>query len=135
MTTAVSTSSAAHRRFSGSARLARAGARLRALSRSTTFGNMVIVLFFVTQALDGGLTYVGVRMFGPDIEANPLLHWLMLQFGEGPALAGAKMAAAAFGIILHLASVHRALALLTAFYISAAILPWATLLLIAGHLR
>jgi hypothetical protein len=36
----------------------------------------------------------------------------------------AKLAAAGFGIILHLASVHRAVALLTLLYLSAAIVPW-----------
>ena len=81
------------------------------------------------------MTYIGVRTFGPTIEGNPLLAWLMASLGEAPALAGAKLAAAGFGIILHLASVHRAVALLTALYVSAALLPWALLLFVAGHLR
>lgn len=108
--------------------------RLSRLTCTVAFGNAVIVLFFIAQALDGGLTYVGVRAFGPGVEANPLLVWLMQVVGEGPALAGAKLAAAGFGIFLHLASVHRALALLTALYLSAAVFPWMGLLLLAGHL-
>jgi Domain of unknown function (DUF5658) len=112
-----------------------APAGLLHISRTTTFGNVVIVLFFVAQALDGGLTYIGVQVFGPTIEANPLLAWLMAAVGEGPALAGAKLAAMGFGIILHLASVHRVVALLTALYVSAAVLPWTALLLVAGQLR
>jgi len=104
------------------------------LARTATFGNLVIVLFLVAQALDGGLTYLGVITFGPQIEANPLLAWLMASFGEGPALAGAKVAAAGFGMILHLAAVHRALALLTALYLSAAVVPWMTILWLAGRL-
>jgi hypothetical protein len=103
-------------------------------SQTVAFGNVVIILFLIAQALDGGLTYVGVRAFGPQVEANPLLAWLMHVAGEGPALAGAKLAAAGFGIILHLAAVHRALALLTALYLSAAVFPWAGLLLLANHL-
>ncbi len=108
--------------------------RLGRLTRTTTFGNLVILLFFVAQALDGSLTYIGVITFGPSIEANPLLAWAMRVVGEGPALAGAKIAAAGFGIVLHLAAVHRALALLTALYLSAAVLPWVALLYFTRHL-
>lgn len=102
----------------------------RALSftQSERFGNTVIILFFLAQALDGSLTYVGVTLLGRDIEGNPLLHWLMGAAGHGPALAFAKLAAAGFGIILHLASVHRAVALLTLLYVSAAVLPWVAVL-------
>jgi hypothetical protein len=121
--------------LSGTAQLRAVAASVLRFSRSTTFGNIVIVLFFVSQALDGALTYIGLRTFGPAIEGNPLLAWLMASFGEAPALAGAKLAAIAFGMVLHLASVHRAVALLTALYVSAAIFPWALILFVAGHLR
>jgi hypothetical protein len=117
----------------GRARLA--VGRLLHVSGSTTFGNVVIVMFFVSQALDGALTYVGVRVFGPTVEGNPLLAWLMASVGEAPALAGAKLTAIGLGMILHLASVHRAVAVLTALYVTAALLPWMLLLLLAGHLR
>jgi hypothetical protein len=129
MTTTVDTAFGAVRRDRG---VALRG--LWQLTQTASFGNAVIILFFLAQALDGGLTYVGVRIFGPQVEANPLLAWLMQVAGEGPALAGAKLAAAGFGIILHLASVHRALAILTALYLSAAVFPWMGLLILAGHL-
>jgi hypothetical protein len=96
--------------------------------RLTRFGNWAIILFLVTQALDGVFTYVGLTVYGPTIEANPLLGWLMHVFGAGPALAGAKLTAAFLGIILHLVAVHRAVALLTVLYACAAILPWTHLL-------
>ena len=48
--------------------------------------------------------------------------------GQGAALALAKLAAAGFGIVLHLASVHRAVAILTVLYISAAVVPWMAVL-------
>ena len=84
-------------------------ARALAISQSERFGNAVIVLFFIAQALDGGLTYVGVRRLRPATsKAIRCSHWLMQVVGDGPALACAKLAAAGFGIILHLASVHRA---------------------------
>jgi hypothetical protein len=98
------------------------------LRRSVTFGNLAIVAFLVVQALDGMLTYVGIVSYGPAAEGNPLLSWLMAAFGAAPALAGAKMAASMFGIILHLTAVHRTVALLAALYVSAAILPWVELL-------
>jgi hypothetical protein len=97
-------------------------------ARLTRFGNWAIILFLVAQALDGVFTYVGLTVYGPSIEANPLLGWLMHAFGPGPALAGAKLTAAGLGIVLHLVAVHRAVALLTVLYAGAAILPWTHLL-------
>ena len=99
-----------------------------AFTQSAQFGNAVIVLFFLTQALDGALTYVGVTTLGRDVEGNPLLVWLMGAAGHGAALALAKLTAAGFGIVLHLFSVHRAVAILTALYVSAAVLPWVAVL-------
>jgi uncharacterized membrane protein len=113
-------------------------ARLRAwalnawtFTQTDQFGNAVIVLFFLTQALDGALTYVGVSMMGHDIEGNPLLRWLMVATGQGAALALAKFSAAGFGIVLHLHSVHRAVALLTLLYVTAAVVPWVAVLTLA----
>jgi hypothetical protein len=99
-------------------------------ARLTRFGNWAIVLFLVMQGMDGVFTYVGMTIYGPSIEANPLLGWLMHAFGTGPALAGAKLTAAGLGIILHLVAVHRAVALLTLLYACAAILPWTHLLFV-----
>jgi hypothetical protein len=92
------------------------------------FGDVAVVLFLLAQAMDGVLTYVGVTMLGAHMEANPLLAWLMGSMGSGPALAGAKLVAGGFGIVLHLASVHRVVASLAAFYIVAAVFPWMLLL-------
>ncbi len=100
----------------------------RWLRRSLTFGNVAIVAFLMVQALDGMLTYVGLVTYGPAVEGNPVLSWMMGVLGAAPALAGAKAAASAFGIILHLTAVHRTVALLAALYVSAAILPWVELL-------
>ena len=110
-------------------------ARLLELSRSTTFGNVVIIMFFVCQALDGAFTYIGILTWGPSIEGNPLLAWLMAAVGPGTALASAKLTAAGFGMILHLAAVHRAVAILTAIYVSAALVPWMLLFVVVGHLK
>jgi hypothetical protein len=109
---------------------ATAAIRRARTERLTRFGNWAIILFLVTQALDGVFTYVGLTVYGPTIEANPLLGWLMHSFGAGPALAGAKLTAAGLGILLHLVAVHRAVALLTLLYACAAIIPWTHLLFV-----
>src|SRR6476620_3976976 len=88
------------------------------------FGDVALVAFLLAQACDGVLTYVGVSTYGVRMEGNPLLGWLMATFGQGVALTAAKTTAGAFGIALHLTSVHRVVALLTALYVAAAVLPW-----------
>ncbi len=87
-------------------------------------GNVAVVLFLIAQACDGVLTYVGVSVYGPRIEGNPLVAWVMETMGHGPGLAMTKAVAGAFGIALHLSSVHRVVAALTGFYLVVAILPW-----------
>ena len=98
-----------------------------AVSRSA-FGDVAVVLFLLAQCFDGVFTYVGVASFGLAIEANPILAALMAAFGHGPALAGAKVVAGVLGICLHLREVHGAVALLTAFYVAVAIVPWTAIL-------
>lgn len=88
------------------------------------FGDAVLVAFLLAQACDGVLTYVGVSTYGLRIEGNPLLGWLMSSVGQGVALTAAKTTAGIFGIALHLTAVHRIVALLTAFYVAAAVVPW-----------
>lgn len=97
--------------------------RKSAITRST-FGDVVLVAFLVLQALDGVLTYVGVRIYGLRIEGNPVMAWLMSSLGQGFALMLAKGTAGAFGIALHMSAVHRVVAVLAAFYLAIAIVPW-----------
>ena len=92
------------------------------------FGDVAVVVFLLAQASDGVLTYVGVSTFGLQMEANPLITWLMTVMGEGPGLTAAKLTAGTFGMVLHLTGVHRAVALLAAFYIVVAIIPWIAIL-------
>ena len=92
------------------------------------FGDVAVVVFLLAQVLDGVLTYIGVSTYGITVEGNPLISWLMTSLGEGPGLATAKVTAGGFGIALHVAGVHRAVALLAAFYYVVAIGPWVTIL-------
>jgi nitrate reductase gamma subunit len=94
------------------------------------FGDIVLVLFLLAQCLDGVLTYVGVRTFGVEAEANPLIAAMMLEFGAGAALIGAKSVAGMLGIALHIRQVHGAVAGLTLFYATIAVAPWTAILVI-----
>ena len=100
-------------------------------SNTSLFGNAAVLAFLLAQALDGVLTYVGLTTLGPHMEGNPLVASLMLAFGMGAGLTGAKLIAAGLGIALHLTGVHRLVALLAAVYVAAAVLPWTALLLLA----
>jgi uncharacterized membrane protein len=102
----------------------------QASAQRSRFGDAVIVIFLLAQAADGVMTYVGVTTLGVHLEANPLLASLMVMFGQGTAVAGAKLVAAGLGISLHLVGVHRILAFLTGVYLVAAVLPWMGLLLL-----
>lgn len=101
--------------------------------RHSAFGDLAILLFICVQAADGVLTYLGVQVFGPGVEANPLLAWLMASMGEAPALVSAKLTAATLGGALHLATVHRVVAALVVVYVLGAIAPWLHLLYFWGH--
>ena len=94
-------------------------------------GDLAVLGFIIVQFLDGSLTYLGLHNWGPSIEANPLVSSAVSMVGIGAGLAVTKLVAIAMGMLLHLQGVHRAVALLTAFYVAAAILPW--ILLFASH--
>ena len=92
------------------------------------FGDAMVVAFLVMQCLDGVFTYLGVGIWGPTIEANPIVASAMTAGGLTVGLFGAKLVAIGFGIVLHLRRVHNLVALLAAVYFTVAIVPWALLL-------
>lgn len=94
----------------------------------SSFGDFAVLAFLCVQACDGILTYVGQAALGPGIEGNPLVASMMAMMGAGPALAGVKLMASSLGIVLHLFGAHRLLALLTAIYVVAAVVPWTAVL-------
>lgn len=93
------------------------------------FGDLAVLGFVCVQALDGAFTYLGIRTWGPMIEANPLITSAASVAGLGAALTGAKLVAVTLGIGLHMHRVHGVVALLTAIYLAAAILPWTAVFL------
>jgi hypothetical protein len=94
-----------------------------------SFGDLAILGFVLVQVLDGALTYAGVRIWGPEIEANPLIASAITSAGPGMGLASAKLMAVACGFVLHVHQTHGLVVLLTAFYVAAAIVPWTALFL------
>jgi hypothetical protein len=101
----------------------------RETSLNSRFGDIAVITFMVVQALDGVLTYLGVHIWGPSVEANPLISSAVSFAGVGTGVAIAKLFAVGLGMILHLRRVHGVVALLTAFYLAVAIVPWAMLFL------
>ena len=93
------------------------------------FGDATVLGFVIVQVLDLAFTYLGVRTWGPGIEANPLVSSMMAVVGLGAGLVAAKSIAIGFGILLHLFRVHNLVALLTAIYVALAIVPWTALFL------
>ena len=93
------------------------------------FGDFVVLAFFAAQILDGMFTYVGVSMWGPTIEANPVVSSAVAVAGLGAGLTGVKAVAIGFGMLLHLRRLHNLVALLTAIYVAIAILPWTAIFL------
>jgi hypothetical protein len=94
------------------------------------FGDLMVVGFVLVQCLDGVFTYLGVRIWGPGIEANPLISSAMAAAGVLTGLGTMKLVAISLGILLHLRRIHNMVALLTAIYVAVAIVPWTALFLI-----
>jgi hypothetical protein len=93
------------------------------------FGDLMVVGFLLMQCLDAVFTYLGVRVWGMAIEANPLISAAMAAGGVVAGLGAAKGIAIGLGMMLHLRRVHSLVALLTAIYFTVAILPWTALFL------
>jgi Domain of unknown function (DUF5658) len=85
---------------------------------------VVFLIFLVAQALDGILTYAGIRELGIGVEVNQLIVFYIETFGVGAALIGAKGMACACGLILYAAHYHRSLAVAAGAYLGVAIVPW-----------
>ena len=93
------------------------------------FGDLVIVGFLLMQWLDAVFTYLGIAIWGPSIEAKPLISSAMAAAGVLAGLGAAKGVAIGLGMMLHLRRIHSLVALLTAIYFAVAILPWTALFL------
>ena len=102
----------------------------RNLQTDALFGSATLFAFITVQFLDGLLTYLGIQMFGPPVEANPLVYWYVDAFGAAQGLLFMKLLAVACATILHHMSRHRTLAVLTVLYLTVAVMPWAAVLML-----
>ncbi len=91
------------------------------------FGDLMVVGFLLVQCVDGVFTYLGVSIWGPAIEANPLVSSAVAVLGLLTGLAAVKLFAVSLGILLHLRRVHMLVAVLNAIYLAVAIVPWAAI--------
>lgn len=104
------------------------GLRLRLAPPSPPARRRILLLFLVAQLCDGVLTYIGVRAFGPSIEANPIVEWYIVAVGAGLATVGAKSVAIFCAAVLHARAWHWTLGALTVCYFAFAVWPWIALL-------
>lgn len=84
----------------------------------------VLVIFLLTQLLDGWLTYWGVTRFGIALEMNTLLAAAMHEIGPMATLVGAKTLACVCGLVLYLHSYWRPLAAMAGLCLGVAVVPW-----------
>ena len=89
---------------------------------------IVLATFLMVQVLDGVLTYWGVRQYGVYVEGNALVQTVIQAIGVAPALLATKAFACLCGLILHITSSHRPLAIAAGTYIAFALFPWFMLL-------
>lgn len=87
-------------------------------------GNIAVTCFIIVQLADWFATYQGLIRFGTEIEANPLLRFLMERYDIVFALTSAKLAATIAGSFLHLFNRHLEVASLTLIYTWFALIPW-----------
>lgn len=99
----------------------------RASVRVDPQGPIVLVIFLITQVLDGSLTYWGVQRFGMDVELNIYLAWFMGAVGPGAALLAAKVLACFCGLVLFYTASLKTLAVATGWCIGFALVPWVVL--------
>ncbi len=95
------------------------------------------LLLIVLQAADGVLTSLGVSRYGIAAEGNPILRWLMAEFGHVQTLGVVKFIACLFVVALgyyarRLQWVQNAMGAISCIYIFTAILPWTYILFIQG---
>ena len=96
--------------------------------RRLSSAQILWLAFVIVQALDGAMSYVGVSLHGPDIEANPLVGWYLMAFGPAVGFTVAKLFAVTCGAVLYVTGRHRWVAILTVVYLIFAVGPWVRVL-------
>ncbi len=105
---------------------------IRRSDTSSRFGNVAILAFIILQCLDGVFTYVGIAIWGPQIEANPTVILSMSVMGVGLGLFAFKLVSVGAGILLYLLRAFNSVAAITVFGLVFAIFPWIVTFLHGG---
>lgn len=100
-------------------------------ARRLSSAEVLWLAFVSVQALDGAMSYIGVTLHGPAIEANPLVAWYMGAFGPAVGFTAAKLFAVMCGVVLYVTARHKWVAVLTLLYLVFAVGPWARILAIS----
>jgi uncharacterized membrane protein len=104
------------------------------LSKKAAILGAVLVL---CQVLDGLLTYLGLTLYGTEMEGNTFLRELMHAYGTAPALFLVKISAISLAVLLTLHAHRRRwvrpiIFALAAIYLFIAVVPW--VFIISAHL-
>ena len=99
----------------------------RVSEKPSLFNKFIFLVFALTQIFDGIFTYYGVKIFGMEIEGNPLMVLIMASLGVGTGLIMAKLTAVLVGIGLYKYGYCNIILVGTLLYLIVAILPWAYL--------
>jgi len=107
---------------------------LDTVSKQTTVAILATTLCLF-QVLDGLMTSIGVARFGVEVEGNPLIRTLMIEFGSDMALGVVKFLSILIVIALayfapRVSWIKGAMGAVTGFYLFAAIIPWTYILFI-----
>lgn len=102
---------------------------LRLPTRRLSNTEILWLAFVAVQALDGGMSYLGVTRHGPDAEANPVVGWYLSAFGPAVGFTAAKLFAVTCGAVLYITARHRWVAALTFLYVIFAVAPWLNVLM------
>lgn len=100
-------------------------------ARRLSSAEVLWLAFVSVQALDGAMSYIGVTLHGPAIEANPLVAWYLAAFGPAVGFTAAKLFAVMCGGVLYVTARHKWVAVLTLLYLVFAVGPWAHILAIS----
>ena len=81
------------------------------------------IVLILLQVADAICTYIGVVNFGPDVEGDPFIKYLIGEFGPAVALTSVKCVASIFVIFMAILQAERLLIFLSGLY-SGVVLIW-----------
>lgn len=95
--------------------------------------SLLAAILVVIQILDGIFTGIGVMIYGPGIEANPIIRSLIESWGPANAMLCVKTVAIAIVLFLAYLSNYvnwmpRAMRIVIGIYMVSAIIPWSLIL-------